>query len=427
MPDERITRHSMRREVAASVEQTLCEEARQNELKLCYVRIVGLFFTSVLDLAAHVHPEMMGLPDFSSTNALHTALWCVGFLGLTLLLRRGWYHPRMRVVLPLVDGLMFALLFLQLTRTLSAQALRESGAASNMAAICTVLAVSGGMRLSLSSAALTTAVAMLLFGLVAWISEVSAGQTSFITAVLLCGGLLGAWMTDLVRRTMESEVGRSVLSRFLPMRVVDAAHKSPLALISEPRTVDATVVVSDLRGFTTMAETLSPTEVLSFLSRIHGRLADIVAKHGGTVDKFLGDGMLAVFGAPDPLPDHSVRALEAVRDMVRAIEEIAAEEGKDVRLGVGVHSGQVVAGCLGSGARLEFTVLGDTVNTASRLESMTKDKGVPVLVSEAAVSRARAVLGDADLPVAVEPMGEVAIRGRKEPLRVHALRVNSPA
>lgn len=150
-------------------------------------------------------------------------------------------------------------------------------------------------------------------------------------------------------------------------------------------------------------------------------------RHGGMVDKFMGDGMLAVFGAPEPLANHADSGLRAAAAIVAAMETLngkRAESGQaPVRVGVGIHSGLVVTGCLGSGARLEFTVIGDTVNTAARLEALTKERGVEILASDETMRRATigAELTIDGLRFAVETVGETAIRGRRESLGLHAL------
>jgi adenylate cyclase len=155
------------------------------------------------------------------------------------------------------------------------------------------------------------------------------------------------------------------------------------------------------------------------LNEVQGMLSAIVHQHGGTIDKFMGDGMLAVFGAPDPLPDHAAHALRAGKALVDAMAALAVDRTPGVRVGVGIHSGEVVAGCLGSGSKLEFTVLGDTVNSASRLESLTKEHGVSALISAETVRRAQTASG-VRLP-ALRRVGQVTLRGRSEPVEVHTL------
>lgn len=208
------------------------------------------------------------------------------------------------------------------------------------------------------------------------------------------------------------------LRRFLPARVIEGALADPLSLLGEPRATDATILISDVRGFTRWAEDKPPAQVLAFLNEVQGALAEAVRSQGGMVDKFLGDGMLAVFGAPEPLADHADHALRSALTMRETIADITARRvaaGDDpVQLGIGIHSGEVVAGCLGSGLRLEFTVIGDTVNTASRLEALTKTQGTDLLVSETCHRR----LADAS---GLVRLGEVEVRGRQERLVVYTV------
>ena len=137
------------------------------------------------------------------------------------------------------------------------------------------------------------------------------------------------------------------------------------------------------------------------LNEVQGALADAVRTHGGMVDKFMGDGMLAVFGAPEKREDHADCAVAAAESMLVAVRRIAP----DVRLGIGVHTGEVVIGCLGSGPRMEFTVLGDTVNTAARMES----HGVPGRIQ--VTTRVRAALQDR---YAFHPRGAIDVKGKGE-------------
>jgi class 3 adenylate cyclase len=155
--------------------------------------------------------------------------------------------------------------------------------------------------------------------------------------------------------------------------------------------------------------------VFRFLSRLQGELAGVVHAHGGVVDKFLGDGMLAVFGVGAVNEGHAGRAVAAAVALRDAVERVNAENllPGPVRMGIGLHSGPLVCGCLGTGERLEWTVIGDTVNTASRLESLTKDQGVDLLLSGAVLVRVPAL--------ATRPLGRVQLRGREQEIEVHTL------
>lgn len=144
--------------------------------------------------------------------------------------------------------------------------------------------------------------------------------------------------------------------------------------------VVATIVFVDVRGFTTFAERAQAREVVSCLNALFDEVVPIVLKHGGHANKFIGDGLMAVFGAPDPREDHAERALRAAIEIGRTLGDRGQRE---LTVGVGVNSGTVVAGTLGGGGRLDFTVIGDPVNTAARVEAATRQTGDDILVAEA--------------------------------------------
>jgi adenylate cyclase len=148
----------------------------------------------------------------------------------------------------------------------------------------------------------------------------------------------------------------------------------------EGEEVEVTVLFVDIRDFTAFAERASAREVVAALNRFYDYIVPLLVHHGGHANKFVGDGLLAVFGAPDRLADHADRAVAAALQIAEVIEE--AYEG-ELRVGIGINSGPVVSGTLGGGGRVEFTVIGDTVNTAARVEEATRETGDTVLVTEA--------------------------------------------
>jgi adenylate cyclase len=201
--------------------------------------------------------------------------------------------------------------------------------------------------------------------------------------------------------------------------VVEGALDDPVSLIASPRETVATVLFTDMRGFTAWCEGRSPQEVLWFLNHLLSGQTEAVRRHGGMVDKFLGDGLLAVFGVLEVCPDHADRALQAAREMCAALVGFNGELREaglpDAQVGVGIHTGPLIVGCLGQASRLEFTILGDTVNTASRLPSLTLEKTMMVLLTgdtAAACKRTHDIL----------PLGEVTVRGRQAPLSIYGLR-----
>jgi adenylate cyclase len=259
-------------------------------------------------------------------------------------------------------------------------------------------------------------------------NESLAGRSTTLASIAVAG-LFGYLLTTIVRASLEGEVSRTIFRRFLPEHLVEQARRDPLRAIGEPSVLDATVLFSDLRNFTGLVESMPPSQVLEYLNEVQGLLADIVSKHGGTVDKFIGDGMLAVFGAPRPLDDHAQHGIAAATEIISSIAALNRERrdrGEPAaEIGLGVHTGSVIAGCVGSGARLEFTVLGDAVNATSRLEGMTRELGVTALVSEETVRRAgseaRGVRVRDYILGRLTRRGEVSIRGRIAPLSVYSL------
>ncbi len=168
---------------------------------------------------------------------------------------------------------------------------------------------------------------------------------------------------------------------------------------------EVTVLFTDLRGFTAMTERLGPEEVLAVLNDHYAAIVPIVHEHGGTVNKFIGDAVMATFGAPIRHADHAARAVRAAQAMLRATAD------HEVKMGVGVATGPVVLGRLGAANRVEYAVIGDAVNVASRLEGMNKELGTSLLIAEST----KAALGDA---IDLRSMGEVSLKGKAAPVAV---------
>lgn len=412
-------------ELAAAIDRKLLDGARRNELIIAYVRALSIGPFVPIHWVGYCLPERIW---GSSHRPLGAAiLVTVAFflaVGLMIGLRRGWYHTALRLAMPVYDALWIMVFYLNLRSSQGFSGSRMIDFPAQVALTGALVIATGGLRLSWRAAAVATGCGVSVVAILNAGTFSTGGMIGVIVLLLGMGGI-AMWMTEIVRRNLKSEVSRVILERFLPSKVILGAWREPMSLLTKPRSLDATVVVSDLRGFTAIAEHMTPVEVLQFLNEVQGMFANAVRTYGGTVDKFMGDGMLAVFGAPEPDDTHAQKAVSAVLAMrdglakLNVQRDLRALEPIDMR--VGVHSGLVVTGCIGSGARLEFTIIGDTVNMASRLEGLAKERGVEVLISEETVKRLPIESSLSRLAIPLEALGEVVVRGRERPIGVYCV------
>ena len=213
-------------------------------------------------------------------------------------------------------------------------------------------------------------------------------------------GLLACYLGVLGLRLTGEERERTRLRQIFGRYVSDEVVEKLLATGKQPNlggeAVTVTVLFSDIRNFTPMSESLAPQEVVELLNNYFSRACEPILEQGGTVDKFIGDAVMAVFGSPAPHPDHARRAITAALAMAARASDFRAwiarrfpdRDWQDFHIGIGLHTGEVVVGNVGSPKRFEFTAIGDTVNTASRLESLTKDLGWTIVASAATIKAA---------------------------------------
>jgi adenylate cyclase len=228
-------------------------------------------------------------------------------------------------------------------------------------------------------------------------------------------GELAASFNQMVEGLAERERLREAFGTYLDKSVAEYILSEGFS--EEGEEVEVSVLFCDVRDFTSFAAQADAKEVVMRLNALFAVVVPIVNRHGGHVDKFVGDGLLAMFGAPEPFPDHADRAVRAACEMATVVN---SEDEPGFRIGVGVNSGPVVAGAIGGAGRLDFSVIGDAVNIASRVEAATRELGEDVLITE---TTARRLSGDLE----VTECGTHKLRGLPEPLRLFAPSVRAAA
>ena len=230
---------------------------------------------------------------------------------------------------------------------------------------------------------------------------------------------VGALAVHYVTEAFERERTRDMFARFVPESVVGEALEQAEGLRLGGVGRDATVMFSDLRGFTSFAESLEPDQVITILNRyLTAMVDDAILPHGGTLVDYMGDGIMAVFGAPIEMDDHADRALAAARGKLAELERfndwLRTEMGfeKSFRMGIGLNSGRVMSGNVGSERRLAYTAIGDTTNTAARLEAMTKGTPHMIFMSDST----RAALSEE--PEDLVYVDEFEVRGRQQNVKL---------
>jgi adenylate cyclase len=232
-----------------------------------------------------------------------------------------------------------------------------------------------------------------------------------------------ARLRELERRRAAAERARTNLSRYFSPNLVEmlAERDEPLGAV---RRQTVAVLFVDIVGFTRMAERMSPEAVVTMLRQFHDRMTAQIFACGGTVEKYIGDEIFAVFGLPEANSADAGNALKCANMMLTALKRWNAERTTDgeppLAIGIGLNYGPAVIGDVGSEHSLSFTVIGDTVNTASRMQGLTRNLATPLVVGDALVAAVRAAPPDnaAGLLAELQDQGEHSLRGRSEPVRI---------
>ncbi len=240
----------------------------------------------------------------------------------------------------------------------------------------------------------------------------------WVDAAAVPTALMLGYSATVVESFINEQREKKRLSRYFSPAVVEdiIRQKEDVNLGSARRRM--TILFSDIRGFTSISEKMSPEEVVGFLREYLTEMTDAVFQHGGTVDKYIGDAVMALYNVPFDQPDHAARAVKtalAFQERIKPLsEKFKARHGLELKCGVGVHTGDAVVGTIGAEQRLEYTAIGDTINLGSRLESITKDFHVSIVISESTYEEVKG-----QFPVRY--LGEVQVKGKEIPVKIYTV------
>lgn len=270
---------------------------------------------------------------------------------------------------------------------------------------------------SLASAAvvLATAAAVVALGFALWIGArfiMPMGIPVAFTFALFMAHLLYGYF---IESRGKREISR-LFGQYVPPELVEEMAEHPESISMEGESREMTVLFSDVRGFTSISEKLDARELSALMNAFLTKQTAVVHRHRGTIDKYMGDAIMAFWGAPLPDPDNGIHALEAAMEMIKAVRELDAEFAArgwpKLEIGVGLNTGKMNVGNMGSAFRMAYTVMGDAVNLGSRLEGLTKEYGVSIICSQSTRDAAPSDWAFRELDL-------VCVKGKKEPVAIY--------
>jgi adenylate cyclase len=232
--------------------------------------------------------------------------------------------------------------------------------------------------------------------------------------------VLGGAFQEMTRGLLEKERIRNAMDKVVSKEIADEMLKGDIKLGGEERI--ATILFCDIRKFTALSEGMAPDELLALLNNYFTRMSFCVDAHAGVIDKFVGDELMALFGVPVTHEDDALRGINSALDMLNALAQFNRATGRSpVNIGIGINTGPLIAGNMGAENRLNYTVLGDAVNLASRLEGMCKLYGVSIVVSDATMAAATAALAGREPPFFSRELDIVQVVGKSEGVPIHQI------
>jgi len=385
------------------IQRTLQHEATRNEKILAWLRF-GLVLTIV--------------PDFFQQD-LPASLWwldivCLVYLIAALLATYRWASRYwFKYIIVTADAAVILYVTVWDMESWSGEALLMA-----MALFGAFLIVTASIRLSKWAVAYATGLVMADLVVVGVWLAVPFGDAFGTAAVLLLLGVLSYFVMMRLTVLMADVTRKEHLARFLPPELVERIAQDPALLQLGGRRQSVTILFADIRGFTPMAESHRPEEVIGFLNDYLRVTTEVIFRHRGTLDKFMGDCLMALFGAPMSHPDDADRAVQAAVEIMEEVAEFNRRRVSNgfcpVEIGVGINTADVIAGNVGTDRRMDYTVIGDGVNLAARLEKLTKEYDTKIIISQSTFERLTDRRGAVSCGVA-------KVRGRDAPVEIYGV------
>jgi adenylate cyclase len=249
-----------------------------------------------------------------------------------------------------------------------------------------------------------------------------ANPLVFIAAALVVNMTMGYLAESRHKRELAAQ-----FATYVPPELVNTIVRDPEHYTMQARTEVLTVMFCDLHGFTSLSETLEPLALQALLNDVLSRLTRAIHAHGGTIDKYMGDCIMAFWGAPVPMPDHAHRAVAAALDMRIVLSRLNIERAAvgqpPISAGIGINTGPMSVGNMGSDVRRAYTVIGDAVNVAARLEELSRAYGVDIVASQATVQRATYPTPEDAATTALvwQDLGDVRVKGKTQSVRIYTV------
>lgn len=400
------------------VDEILISREMKNEKTVAVVRFAIFSIASCLDYLSYFQwISYTNVPPTAVTLIFDSVVWV--FAGLVLLFVS--YYPYKSYIKFFTITLDYVIIGLMISFDPTVQ--RENGVIYFIAMISAIFIYQFNLLRHSKIGTIYGAILSFIFLLVISLGVGDGYPVDFIPMLFGLGMILAiGYVTTASNIEMVKEANaKQMMERYLPSQLVSEFYKNKAQLEPGGEMKEVTILFSDIRSFTKFSEQRSAEEVVLFLNDYLSRMTDIIFQFNGTIDKFIGDAIMTIFGAPFKREDDALRAVKSAVEMIREIKRLN-QKRKDIedqiQVGIGIHTGEAIVGNIGSDRRLDYTVIGDNVNLASRIEGLTKHYNCPILISEATFQQIHGKYS-LDDGFAIREIDKVIVKGKSKPITIY--------